>query len=211
MTYCLRENLIVMLLWPLHVVVSGFCLFVCFILNSPCRFLCLARLFSFKTHLCSNGFQHGLRAILSQHPASVSIFAISLLCRTDLHTQFYVSGAIKGVWHMVVVLYIFCGGTRNTLVLTVVVALQLPSHIQLFGALWIAADLASLFLTISQNLPKFMSIESVMPPNHPIFHCPLLLLPSIFPNIRVFSNELTTDCIKRPKYWSFSFWQCTGL
>ena len=55
-------------------------LFVCFILNSLSRFLCLARLFSFKTHLCSNGFQHGLRAILSQHPAPISIFAISLLC-----------------------------------------------------------------------------------------------------------------------------------
>ena len=82
MIYCLRENFIVMLLWPLHIVVAGFlfvCLFV-FILNSPCRFLCLARLFSFKTPLCSNGFQHGLRAILSQHPAPVSSFIISLLC-----------------------------------------------------------------------------------------------------------------------------------
>ena len=80
MTYCLKENLIIMLLWPLHVVVVGICLFVCFILNSLSRFLCLARLFSFKTHLCSNCFQCGLRVILSQHPAPITIFAISLLC-----------------------------------------------------------------------------------------------------------------------------------
>ena len=56
---------------------------------------------------------------------------------------------MKGVWHMVGVPYIFCGGTRNTLVLTVVVAVQVPSHDQLFVAPWVAADLASLSLTIS--------------------------------------------------------------
>ena len=54
------------------------------------------------------------------------------------------------------------------------------------------------------GLPKFMSIESVIPPNHLILCCPLLLLPSIFPSIRVFSNELTL-CIRWPKYWSFNF------
>ena len=63
---------------------------------------------------------------------------------------------------------------------------------------------ASLPITNSQSLPKFMSIESVMPSNHLIFCCPLLLLPSIFPSIRVFSNE-SVLCIRWPKYWSFRF------
>ena len=63
---------------------------------------------------------------------------------------------------------------------------------------------ASLFFTISWSLLNLMSIESVMPSNHLILCCPLLLLPSIFPSIRVFSNE-SVICIKWPKYWSFSF------
>ena len=62
----------------------------------------------------------------------------------------------------------------------------------------------SLSITDSQSLLKFMSIESVMPSNHLIFCCPLLLLPSIFPNIRVFSSESVLH-IRWPKYWSFSF------
>ena len=62
----------------------------------------------------------------------------------------------------------------------------------------------SLSITNSWSLPKLMSIESVMPSNHLILCCPLLLLPSIFPNIRVFSNE-SALCITWPKYWSFSF------
>ena len=61
-----------------------------------------------------------------------------------------------------------------------------------------------LSFTISQNLLKLMSIEWVMPSSHLIFCCPLLLLPSVFPNIRVFSNE-SALCIRWPKYWSFSF------
>ena len=63
---------------------------------------------------------------------------------------------------------------------------------------------ASLSFTFSQNSPKFMSIELVMPSNHLILDCPLLLLPSIFPSIRVFSNESSLQ-IRWPKYWSFSF------
>ena len=69
---------------------------------------------------------------------------------------------------------------------------------------WTAACQASLSFTIFQSLPKLMSIESVMPSNHPILCHPLLLLPSIFPSIRVFSNE-SVLCIRWPKYWSFSF------
>ena len=69
---------------------------------------------------------------------------------------------------------------------------------------WTAARQASLSFTISQSLLKLISIESVMPSNHLILCRPLLLLPSIFPSIRVFSNELALH-IRRPKYWSFSF------
>ena len=69
---------------------------------------------------------------------------------------------------------------------------------------WTSARQASLSFTISRTLFKLMSIESVMPSNHLILCCPLLLLPSIFPSIRVFSNELAL-CVKWPKYWSFNF------
>ena len=81
---------------------------------------------------------------------------------------------------------------------------QLLSCVQHFVTLWTAAHWASLFITNSGSLLKLMSIESVMPSNH-LIHChPLLLLPSIFPSIRVFSKELVL-CIRWPKYWSFSF------
>ena len=69
---------------------------------------------------------------------------------------------------------------------------------------WTAAHQGSLSITNSQSLLRIMSIESVMPSNHLILCCPLLLLPSIFPSIRVFSNE-SVLCIRWPKYWSFSF------
>ena len=85
-----------------------------------------------------------------------------------------------------------------------VVVVQLPSRVWLFATPWTVARQASLFLTISQSLPKFMSIESVMPSNHLILCHLLLLLPSICPSIKVFSNELSI-CIRWPKYWSFSF------
>ena len=78
------------------------------------------------------------------------------------------------------------------------------SHVQLFVTPWTAARQASLSITNSQSLPKLMSTESVMPSNHLILFHPLLLLPSIFSRIRVFSNEWTL-CIRWPKYWSFSF------
>ena len=68
---------------------------------------------------------------------------------------------------------------------------------------WTAAHQASLSITNPQSLLKLMSIESVMPSNHLIFCHPLFLLPSIFPSIRVFSNE-SVLCIRWPKHWSFS-------
>ena len=70
-----------------------------------------------------------------------------------------------------------------------IIVVQLLSHVQLFGTPWTAAQQAPLSFTISQSLLRFMSTESVMPSNHLVFCHPLLLLPSIFPSIRVFSNE----------------------
>ena len=69
---------------------------------------------------------------------------------------------------------------------------------------WAATRQASLSITNSRSLFKLMSIESVMPSNHLILCCHLLLLPSVFPSIRVFSNE-SALCIRWPKYWDFSF------
>ena len=82
-------------------------------------------------------------------------------------------------------------------------SLRLLSPVQLFATPWITAHQACLSITNSWSLPKLMSIESVMPSNHLIL-CRLLLLPSIFPRIRVFSNE-SALYIRWPKYWSFSF------
>ena len=78
------------------------------------------------------------------------------------------------------------------------------SHVQLFATPWTATHQASLSFTISQSLLKLMPNELVMPSNHLILCCPLLLLPSILPSIRVFSNESALH-IRWPKYWSFSF------
>ena len=78
------------------------------------------------------------------------------------------------------------------------------SHLWLFVTPWIAARQAFLSFAISQSLFKFMPIKSVMPSNHLILCRPLLLLPSVFPSIRVFSNESVLR-IRWPKYWSFSF------
>ena len=86
----------------------------------------------------------------------------------------------------------------------VIVVIQLLSRVQLFVTPWTAARQASLSFTISQSWLKLMSIESVMPSKHLILCHPLLLLPSIFSSIRVFSNE-SAVCIRWPKYWSFSF------
>ena len=82
-------------------------------------------------------------------------------------------------------------------------SVQLLSCVRLFATPWTAAHQASLSITNSWSLLKLMSIESVMPSNHLILCCPLLLPPSIFPSIRVFSNE-SVLCIRWPKYWSFS-------
>ena len=80
---------------------------------------------------------------------------------------------------------------------------QSLSHIQLLATLWTVTCQAPLSFTISQSLLKVMSIMSMMPSNHLILCHPLLLLPSVFPSIRVSSNK-SALCIRWPKYWSFS-------
>ena len=96
---------------------------------------------------------------------------------------------------------------KNKKVLTVSTyrfsSVQSFSRVWLFVTPWTAAHQASLFITNSQTLLKLISIESVMPSNHLIFCHPRLLLPSIFPSIRVFSNE-SVRRIRWPTYWSFS-------
>ena len=81
---------------------------------------------------------------------------------------------------------------------------QSLSHVRLFATPWTAAHLASLSITNSRSLLKLMSIDLVIPSNHLILVVPLLLPPSIFPSIRVFSNKSVLH-IRRPKYWNFSF------
>ena len=134
---------------------------------------------------------------------SVHSYAASLLCgcntelcRThssspwhDLHRNQYYQNDTNVVY------------TYNT---TFSQSLQLLSHVRLFMTLWTAAHQVSLSITNSQSLLKLMTIESVMPPNRLIFYRPLLLLPSIFPSIRVFSNDSVLR-IRWPNYWSFSF------
>ena len=83
-------------------------------------------------------------------------------------------------------------------------SVQSISRVQLFAIPWTAACHASLSITNSQSLLKFMSVVLVMPSNHLILCHPLLLPPSVFPSIKVFSNE-SVLCIRWPKYWSFNF------
>ena len=84
------------------------------------------------------------------------------------------------------------------------VVVQSLRHVQFFVTPWTLAHQASLSITISQGLLKLLSTKLVMPSNHLIFCHPLLLLPSFFPSIRVFSSE-SALCIRWPKYWSISF------
>ena len=92
--------------------------------------------------------------------------------------------------------------SRLTSIMSLVI--QLLSHVQLFATPWTAAHQTSLSFTICQILLKLMSVESVMLSDHLVLCHSRLLLPSIFPSIRIFSNELALR-IRWPKYWSFSF------
>ena len=108
-------------------------------------------------------------------------------------------------WHS-----LHCGETNihfnsfSELYRVTISSVQSLSCVPLFETPWIIALQASLFIDNYRSLPKLMSIESVMPSNHLIFCHPLRLLPSIFPSIRVFSNESALR-IRWPNYWSFSF------
>ena len=93
---------------------------------------------------------------------------------------------------------------RQRFIIKKLYSVQLLSHVQLFATPWTAARQASLSITNSRSLLKLMSIEWVMPSNHLTLCCPLLLRPSLFPSIKVFSNESTLR-IRWPKYWSFNF------
>ena len=84
------------------------------------------------------------------------------------------------------------------------IVVQLFSHVWLCATPWTAACQVSLSFTICQSLHKLLRIESVKPYNHAVVCRPLLLLPSIFPSIRVFSSE-SALCIRWPKFWNFSF------
>ena len=97
--------------------------------------------------------------------------------------------------------------SRNTacdLIFLIISVQSLSCHVQLSATPWTTVLQASLSINNSWSLLKLMSIESVMPSNHLILCYPLLLLPSILPSIRVFSNK-SGLCIRWPKYWSFSF------
>ena len=83
-------------------------------------------------------------------------------------------------------------------------SVQSLSHVGLFATPWTVASQASLSITNSQSLLKFISTDLEMPSNHPILYCPHLLLSSVFPSIRVFSNESALQ-VRWPKYWSFNF------
>ena len=102
-----------------------------------------------------------------------------------------------------IVNYIYCKMIHSRLTSVMSFVIQLLSCVQLFAIPWTAARQTSLSFTICQILLKLLSIELVMPSNHLVLYNPLLLLPSIFPSIRVFSNE-SALCISWPKYWSIS-------
>ena len=101
-------------------------------------------------------------------------------------------------------LFLFWVVWRKFYILCHFVVVQLFKHVQFFETPWTAANQTALSITNSLSLLKLMSIKLVMPSNYLILCHPLLLLPSIFPSIRVFSKE-SVLCIRWPKYWSFSF------
>ena len=113
------------------------------------------------------------------HPSLpfIHIFSSSLSTQRHTHIHIYVGG----------------GGDVQSL-----------SHVGLFATPWTVASQASLSITNSQSLLKFISTDLEMPSNHPILYCPHLLLSSVFPSIRVFSNESALQ-VRWPKYWSFNF------
>ena len=140
----------------------------------------------------------------SQSAAHPSICLVCLHCPSVRHLLLPSWGFLTYTWDWIR----FPSNLRIVLSLTgevkLIHAVQLLSRVWLFATPWTAACQASLSFTISWSLLGFMSIESVMLSNHLIVCLPLLLLPSFFPGIKAFSNELALR-IRWPKYWSFSF------
>ena len=126
-----------------------------------------------------------------------SLKSLQTKCRRGCREK----GSFLHCWWECKLLQLLCRTVRMFLQFS---SVQSLSHARLFATQWTAALLASLSITNSQSLLKLMSIKSAMPSNHLILYQPLLLLPSIFPSIRVSYNESVLH-IRWPKYWSFSF------
>ena len=126
------------------------------------------------------------------------IFVTLVENQLAIWVYFWNLGSILFVMHLFLCLH------HAVLINIVLYSVQSLSHVQLFATPWSAAHQTFLSITNSRSLPKPMSIVLVMPSNHFILCHPFLLLPSIFPSIRVFSNE-SALCTRWPKYWSFSF------
>ena len=152
-------------------------------------FLCLTTCISQSKNLCIYWLVPYLFRAMPQRWEAISqaIGLIKLLNKAEIHQS-----------------YIVCFFQLTETRVFILLSVQFLSCVWLFATTWIAAHQASLSIINSQSLLKLMSIESVMPSNQLILCCPLLLLPSIFPSIRVFSNESFLR-IRWPKDWSFSF------
>ena len=136
----------------------------------------------------------------------VTAFIHVIVCYDSLTGTFIQSSFLIFLANLPFSAYILLPNNNSKLIVTVivVVVVHLLCHVRLFAATWTAAHQASLSFTVSLSLLKLLSIELMMLSNHLILCCPLLLLPSIFLRIRVFSSE-SALCIRWPKYWSFSF------
>ena len=126
-------------------------------------------------------------------------FLVNKSMTDDSSTRKVTAKVPEGGWRV----FRFCYQISLSITSKIMVVVQSFSPVRLFAAPWTAARQASLSFTISQSLLKLMSVESVMLSNHLSLCRPLLLLPFMFPSIRVFSNESALH-ISWPKYWSFS-------
>ena len=153
----------------------------------PILWLCIS-ISSFPGTICwKHSFPHWMVVLLKIWLSVKGLFLDSLVCSIGIGLRFYGSTSFE-IWKWDFLCF---------------VSVQSLSHVQVFLAPWTAASQASLSIINSWSLLKLMSIESVMPCNHLTLCHPLLPLSSIFPSIRVFSNESALH--RWPKYWSFSF------
>ena len=169
------------------------------------RCTCLGQSEQFSPLTCSQ--KHRILLLTQQTRPEDLLFARNCIKHRrwrDKEAMFPVGRAWLDSWLLTWQLLLILSFLLCFLLLLQCSSVQSLSCVWLFATPWTAARQASLSVTISQNLLKLMSIESVMPSNHLILCHPLLLQPSIFPSIRVFSNESVFH-IRWPKYWSFSF------